>query len=194
VLALVPVASTDGPLAALVDLSLWPNDGRVRAPGARSKPGVASRPYMLNLCVAPAYRRRGLARALLDLTERVVRDVWGDSDIFLHVEDDKAPANALYEAMGYAPVKYVYDPEFPYTKEEAKVLRNVTYRRKRLPPPSPSAPVLQPPEPAVEDEAGEEEARLEEAEAAEEIDEGADEVSRQAEDEEDYSWVKQLIK
>merc|ERR1712129_85098 len=77
VIAYVPAdGSADDPVAALVDISLWPPDARVRAPGARSKKGVASAPYMLNLCVAPAYLRRGMARSLLALAERVVRDAW----------------------------------------------------------------------------------------------------------------------
>ena len=91
VLALQPAADAD--FAALVDLSLWPDDGRVRAPGARSKPGVAARPYVLNLCVEPSQRRQGLARRLMAVLERVVRDVWGDDAIYLHVEDDQAAWN-----------------------------------------------------------------------------------------------------
>ncbi|CAE8608928.1 unnamed protein product, partial [Polarella glacialis] len=142
VLALESTSAERQPFAGLVDLSLWPDDGRVRAPGARSKPGACSKPYVLNLCIDPAYRRRGLARALMALCERVVRDVWVDSVMLLHVEDDKVPANTMYENMNYSPVKYTFDQEFPYSKAEAKVLGNVTWRRKLLPPPSASAPIV----------------------------------------------------
>ncbi|CAE8616142.1 unnamed protein product, partial [Polarella glacialis] len=120
VLALESTSAERQPFAGLVDLSLWPDDGRVRAPGARSKPGACSKPYVLNLCIDPAYRRRGLARALMALCERVVRDVWVDSVMLLHVEDDKVPANTMYENMNYSPVKYTFDQEFPYSKAEAK--------------------------------------------------------------------------
>merc|ERR1712138_208298 len=86
----------------------------------------------LNLCVSPAYRRRGLAEALLAVTERVLVDAWRDDEFYLHVEDDKAPANALYEAQGYEALDYEFDPEFPYSKAEAKVPKGVTWRRKQL--------------------------------------------------------------
>lgn len=188
VLAYAPQGDPYGPLAALVDISLWPDDGRVRAPGAVSKPGVASQPYMLNLCVDPQFRRRGVAQALLDLAERVVRDVWGDGHIYLHVEDDKLPANALYEATGYVPMKYTYDAAFPYTKAEAKVLRNVTWRRKKLPVPPPSAPCLAR-EPAAEDAA---EVKAEQLVEVEPEEEEAEE--KEPEEEEDFSWVTGLIK
>ena len=96
------------PLVALVDLSLWPDDGRIRAPGAKTKPGVASQPYVLNLCVDPAWRRRGLARRLMTISERFLRDIWGDTQVCLHVEDDQVAANELYERLDYVPVKYTF--------------------------------------------------------------------------------------
>lgn len=214
VLALAPVDDPEGPFAGLVDISLWPNDGRVRAPGANSKPGVPSRPYILNLCVDPTFRRRGLARALMSLSERVIRDVWGDSAIYLHVEDDKVPANALYEAMNYEPMKYVYDEEFPYTKDEAKVLRNVTWRCKYLEPPSPNSPALTGSILRMEEEAREREMAErkaweeeqgivddEEEEDEEDIEKDDDDngtskdtASGVPDDGEDYSWVTSLIR
>ncbi|CAJ1346322.1 unnamed protein product [Effrenium voratum] len=96
VLALEAGAAERPAFVALVDLSLWPSDGRVRAPGARSKPGVASAPYVLNLCVEPSWRRRGLARKLMAVLERLVRDV----------EDEQGAANCLYENLNYVPMKY----------------------------------------------------------------------------------------
>ena len=106
VLCLERLDNPEGPLVALVDLSLWPDDGRVRAPGAKTKPGVASKPYVLNLCVDPSFRRRGLARKLMGISERLLRDVWGDTEVCLHVEDDQVAANELYERLNYVPVKY----------------------------------------------------------------------------------------
>ncbi|CAL1157024.1 unnamed protein product [Cladocopium goreaui] len=131
-LGLVIALQRNADFVALVDLSLWPDDGRVRAPGATSKPGVPSKPYILNLCVEPDFRRQGLARRLMKVSERLIRDVWGDTEIYLHVEDDQVAANYLYEKIGYVPLKYTYDKECPYTKAEAKVLRTVTWRRKFL--------------------------------------------------------------
>ncbi len=106
VLALEDTEDSENAFVALVDLSLWPDDGRVRAPNATSKPGVPSKPYILNLCVDPDFRRKGLARRLMIISERLIRDIWGDTEIYLHVEDDQVAANYLYEAIGYVPLKY----------------------------------------------------------------------------------------
>ena len=106
VLALEKKSEKSADFVGLVDLSLWPDDGRVRAPGATSKVGVASKPYVLNLCVDPEFRRKGLARRLMMVSERLIRDVWGDTEIYLHVEDDQVAANYLYEKIGYVPLKY----------------------------------------------------------------------------------------
>lgn len=197
VLALRDAATADddeAPFAGLVDLSLWPSDGRVRAPGASSKPGLASRPYVLNLCVAPTYLRKGLGRALMALSERIVSNVWGDDEFYLHVEDDKVPANALYEAMGYIAQDYTYDPDCPYTKAEAKLLSTITWRCKQLTVPAKLVELPEEPTPSAEfvedvdgedSEEGDELADQEEEEEAEEEDE---------EEEEDFSWVSALKK
>lgn len=200
VIALQRDAATD--FVALVDLSLWPDDGRVRAPGASSKPGVPSKPYILNLCVDPEFRRQGLARRLMTVSERLIRDVWGDTEIYLHVEDDQVAANYLYEKIGYVPLKYTYDKECPYTKAEAKVLRTVTWRRKFLDAaaegsPARSGTVL--PEALAKDEPAEslddddDDEEDEEEEDEEEEEEEAPPAKTTAEDE-DFDWVKSLMK
>lgn len=190
--------------AGLVDLSLWPDDGRIRAPGAKTKPGVASKPYVLNLCVDPAYRRRGLARKLMGISERLMCDIWGDSEVSLHVEDDQIAANELYERLDYVPVKYTYDKEFPYTKAEAKVLRKVTWRRKMLPAPSPNSPartgVALPEGQAIpaasaldpyDDFIDPDDDFEDEDEDEEDEDEDEEEVQ---DDPEDFDWVSSLMK
>ena len=42
----------------------------------------------------------------MKVSERLIRDVWGDTEIYLHVEDDQVAANYLYEKIGYVPLKY----------------------------------------------------------------------------------------
>lgn len=193
VLAYVP--SGGGNPVAMVDISLWPNDSRVRAPGARSKAGVPSLPYMLNLCVSKGQRRRGLARQLLLATERIISDCWGDSGIYLHVEDDEEAANALYEVTGYEGLDYEYDAEFPHTKSEAAVLRKVTWRYKPLTPPAVLIGV-ETAEVADTDRDG-----LDEDDAADNYSssgsalptEGKEEDQLE-EEEEDFSWVTALVK
>jgi len=195
----------DSAFVALVDLSLWPDDGRVRAPNATSKPGVPSKPYILNLCVDPDFRRKGLARRLMNISERLIRDIWGDTEIYLHVEDDQVAANYLYEAIGYVPLKYTYDKECPYTKAEAKVLRTVTWRRKfldaaALGSPARSGTLL--PE-AVKaaaseledfDEDEEEEDEEDEEDAEEEEEEKISAKAKESSDDEDFDWVTSLMK
>jgi len=202
-------------VVALIDVSLWPHDGRVRQDGARSKQGVASKPYVLNLCVSPVFRRRGLAAKLVALAERLIRDVWGDTEIYLHVYDDALPANALYEACGYEALQYTYDKEFPYSKAEAELLRTSTWRLKTLQPRGADEAAIQPAaveevqddgEVQAEDE--EEEDKEEEAEEAQKVaekeagkEEEAEEAQQKAENKtwkmeeaDDFDWVTQIKK
>jgi ribosomal-protein-alanine N-acetyltransferase len=55
---------------------------------------------VLNLCVAPEFRRQGIASALLRAVERVL-----DAEQYtLMVEDKNFPAQALYRRSGYLPI------------------------------------------------------------------------------------------
>lgn len=55
---------------------------------------------VLNLCVSPAWRRRGIGTVLLAALERELA-----ADLYtLMVEDKNAPAFALYRRFGYVPV------------------------------------------------------------------------------------------
>jgi ribosomal-protein-alanine N-acetyltransferase len=57
---------------------------------------------ILNLAVAPAYRRRGLARALVSsLLNSFVEE--GVATVFLEVRESNRAAVAFYEQMGFAP-------------------------------------------------------------------------------------------
>jgi len=202
VLALEDTETLDA-FVALVDLSLWPDDGRVRAPNATSKPRVPSKPYILNLCVDPNFRRKGLARRLMNISERLIRDIWGDTEIYLHVEDDQVAANYLYEAIGYVPLKYTYDKECPYTKAEAKVLRTVTWRRKfldaaALGSPARSGTLL--PEAVkaaaseLEDFDEDKEDEEDEEDEEEEEEEKTSSKAKKSSDDEDFDWVTSLMK
>jgi len=86
-------------------------------------PGEAQ---VLNLTVAPAARRRGLARVLL---RRFLDDALrlGAAQCFLEVRLSNAAAIALYRAEGFVPVarRAAYYPAVPGTgaREDALVLR-----------------------------------------------------------------------
>jgi len=106
-LMLVPRGRPNGPPAAFCELVLMPADGRkpddleeVLAMAAFKDLDDDAQPYLLNFCVAPNLQRRGLGRALLQLVESVVRDVWGDKKIYLHTEGSDA-ALSLYRKYGY---------------------------------------------------------------------------------------------
>eukprot|EP00403_Amphidinium_massartii_P045975 CAMPEP_0178467976 /NCGR_PEP_ID=MMETSP0689_2-20121128/52685_1 /TAXON_ID=160604 /ORGANISM="Amphidinium massartii, Strain CS-259" /LENGTH=327 /DNA_ID=CAMNT_0020095025 /DNA_START=99 /DNA_END=1079 /DNA_ORIENTATION=- len=125
----------DAPIA-MVDVSLWQPTALPRAPGARVRPQgqLRSQPYILNLGVDPLFRRRGLGRKLMDLTEKVLSHVWGDSEVFLHVEKKETVAEAFWEAMGYKLQTAEEDPEFRFTDAERRALQQISWRRKELPP------------------------------------------------------------
>jgi len=62
---------------------------------------VAGTAYIANVAVFPAFRRRGVGRALIGaLADRCGRA--GDTEITLEVRESNAPARALYGAFGFA--------------------------------------------------------------------------------------------
>ena len=64
---------------------------------------VGGEAEILTLAVAPAARRRGLARGLVEAAEAMARAA-GASAMFLEVADDNLPAVGLYAACGFVPV------------------------------------------------------------------------------------------
>jgi ribosomal protein S18 acetylase RimI-like enzyme len=57
-------------------------------------------PYISNLAVLPAHRRRGIARTILRECERVALE-WGFDELSLHVLDNNLAARELYFSNGY---------------------------------------------------------------------------------------------
>ena len=75
---------------------------------------------MMNVAVSPAYRRRGIARELIQaLLRELTRQ--GSHRLTLEVRASNAPARALYESLGFAQVgrrpNYYRNP-----KEDALIL------------------------------------------------------------------------
>jgi len=99
--ALVARIKQGGPLIAYVELCILPDDGR-RPESDNNKilEGTTRQPYLSNLCVGLPYRRSGIGRAMLTLAEDVVRFIWKDSRIYLHI-DNYGPAKKLYESEGF---------------------------------------------------------------------------------------------
>ena len=76
---------------------------------------------MMNVAVSPAYRRRGIARELIQaLLRELARQ--GSHRLTLEVRASNAPARALYESLSFAQVgrrpNYYRNP-----KEDALILR-----------------------------------------------------------------------
>lgn len=130
---LVPTGSPDGPPAAFFELFLMPPDGRrPDDPEAQfwpllrqERPRLFWEPYLSNLCVSPAYRRKGLGRATTALAERVVREVWGKEWLYLHADID---AVDFYWACGYE-TNEAFDP---LAEPQSGTDRDIIYMRKSL--------------------------------------------------------------
>lgn len=103
---LVPATGHEGaqPPAAYFELCLLPPDsGRppARPQAGRLPKASVLEPYLQNLCVANAYRRRGVGRSMLAIAEAIAREGWGSKQMYLHTDDDPA-AFGLYTVQGYA--------------------------------------------------------------------------------------------
>ncbi len=59
--------------------------------------------YIPRVCVRPAYRRRGIATALMDTAETAAK-VFGCTSVTLEVRESNSAAIALYESLGYRPL------------------------------------------------------------------------------------------
>ncbi|CAE7771404.1 unnamed protein product [Symbiodinium sp. CCMP2456] len=82
----------------------------MQKPEGISRRSAALEPYLKNLCVSKAYRRRGLGKKLLNLVEAFCRTAWQGSAIYLHTDDDAAAFN-LYNSTGYTVRKQEKDGE-----------------------------------------------------------------------------------
>jgi [ribosomal protein S18]-alanine N-acetyltransferase len=64
---------------------------------------AAGEAEILSVAIAPKQRGRGLARSLLDLNLRRLAGL-GARTVFLEVDENNAPARALYQRAGFADV------------------------------------------------------------------------------------------
>jgi len=95
-------------------------DGRIDAHGIMM--ARAGEAHIMNLCVAPAARRRGVARALLDALLDVAREAEA-ATAFLEVRPSNEAALALYVGAGFRTVgrRRDYYPA-PFGREDALVM------------------------------------------------------------------------
>jgi ribosomal protein S18 acetylase RimI-like enzyme len=92
-------------LAAIVEICIEEPSGKLAPPIAnpfRNKAAKASeQPYLCNLCVSKAHRRKGLGKLICELSEELVQIHWNKDIMYLHVEKSNMAAQALYVGMGY---------------------------------------------------------------------------------------------
>jgi ribosomal protein S18 acetylase RimI-like enzyme len=88
---LIFLGELEGVAIAKAELMLPPADG---SPGSRTG-------YIRRVVVHPAYRRRGLARQLLEYVIAFARDREGLEAIDLHVWEENQAAIRLYESLGF---------------------------------------------------------------------------------------------
>jgi ribosomal protein S18 acetylase RimI-like enzyme len=62
------------------------------------------RPYVADMCVDPAFRRRGIGQQLMQACEDFSRNVLQQSQIYLRVETKNQAGFQLYTGMGYRQV------------------------------------------------------------------------------------------
>ncbi|KAL4422467.1 hypothetical protein ABPG75_008664 [Micractinium tetrahymenae] len=67
---------------------------------ARLEPGTEGFCYVASMVVAPAWRRRGAAQALLAAAE-LAAGAWEERQTLLYVYQDNEPAVGLYRSAGY---------------------------------------------------------------------------------------------
>ena len=103
--SLFPRPASEPTLIGFVDLSLQPQTLQALLVMPEFLRGLIYgqsqlKPYLCNLVVAPAYRKRGhgrrLVQACLDRSKEM-----GHGEMFLHVEEKERPAMGLYTSMGF---------------------------------------------------------------------------------------------
>ncbi|WP_119066894.1 GNAT family N-acetyltransferase [Aggregatilinea lenta] len=80
---------------------VWEEDGQVVGLSNVMRQGTTDHWYIANVAVLPAYRRRGIARGLVEACMDYARDR-GAAVITLDVVAGNTPAYALYERLGFS--------------------------------------------------------------------------------------------
>ena len=80
---------------------------------------IADEGSIVEIAVSPDYRRRGIARALIN---EALRNCTGLRTVFLEVREGNAPAVALYESLGFERIAIRRD-YYDNPKENAIIMR-----------------------------------------------------------------------
>lgn len=92
-------------IAAVVEIALLNPDGRIISlfdnPLRFSAAQPHDQPYLFNLIVADAHKKKGLGKLLCEVTHELVYTHWKKEVMYLHVYEDNIAATALYKKLGY---------------------------------------------------------------------------------------------
>lgn len=108
--------------------SLTSSDDKYLPPLARSAPlsdDLPPRPYLSDLAVNEGWRRRGVAKALINQCEDEIR-LWGKYELFLRVEKQNIAALKMYDSLGYVCV-----PHHFFGIKDTTILLNQKLPKKR---------------------------------------------------------------
>ena len=119
-------------LAAIVEICVEKPGGKLAPPIANPFRKKVARddeqPYLCNLCVGEAYRRRGLGRLICELAEELAQIHWDRKVMYLHVEKSNTAAQALYLGMGYQLVT----PGLSAWEKKMEGIENILYYSNNL--------------------------------------------------------------
>jgi ribosomal protein S18 acetylase RimI-like enzyme len=79
------------------------------------------RPYMCNLAVDLKWRRKGIAKALVESCEKVALLRWRAQKLYLKVREENIPAQILYKSLGYGVLLSSYQDD--RTKEHQQSVK-----------------------------------------------------------------------
>jgi ribosomal protein S18 acetylase RimI-like enzyme len=98
---------------------VWEEDGRVIANTTLTRADERGRHWVVsNVAVLPEYRRRGIARAMMEATIEYVRQQ-GGKRIMLQVHCDNKGAKTLYKGLGFDYVETVTEMRSHYIRRTA---------------------------------------------------------------------------
>jgi ribosomal protein S18 acetylase RimI-like enzyme len=88
-----------------------------RLPNRNTGYSYNPRPYVSDLCIAPQWRRKGVAKAIIRESERICQEMVKE-EVYIRVESSNEKALKLYEGLGY---RQIPNPDSP--KKQILLLR-----------------------------------------------------------------------
>ncbi|MGD8605045.1 MAG: GNAT family N-acetyltransferase, partial [Anaerolineales bacterium] len=100
-------------LKDIIDGVVWEEDGRLVGTTFIQRMGQTSAWYVMGVGVLPEFRRRGMARELMQAAMKLIEERGGQA-VILNVIEGNLPAIRLYEALGME----IYDGSYEFMLED----------------------------------------------------------------------------